>query len=328
MSYTRAYNDLLGGRARNAAPDTTLLHEGCVYPFHTVQHLFEAFHIPYKSVLLLGEPGAGKTHMARNLLGPILQKIHQADQIKISYNNLGDFINNMVDFKYFPWIENNSAVWKRTALVNVNQEAETRSDLLVLNVFDEVSRLREDAQNYLLPVLEDNQHRGFLLSHIGEMITIKRSSAIVCLANPAGNGTYSLAEALLDRVCIIHIDMPPAEMLAKITGEFTRKNSAYKSLGDLIPLQNIALDEEARTEVIACFGKVLRLSYRAVKEILFWLTRSPFPRRRLLEYVYTRQKLGMLHIGDEPLLEWVSYDLPEMLELLEIFDLDTEGSSL
>ncbi len=297
-----------------------LFHKDFYYEVEKVQQLYEALHLDFKSILIIGEPGIGKTHLARYLVPDLLKKIHGKEvQVRTTYNNLGDFENNMGDFKIVPWIENNSAVWKKTPLVVVNEEANKKNNLIVNNIFDEISRLRNEAQNFLLPVLEDNEHRGFLLPQLGEMVRIKKESVNICLANPSGQGTNALNEALLSRVAIIRNDYPAPEVMAlSMEGTQNVDEKTYACLDDLASLEERTFDDESKVEIIDCFNKILKLSFRDVKEIIFWLSRSPFPRIRLLEYISVRQRLGIIDVDEEPLLEWISYDLDDLLENLGI----------
>ena len=136
-----------------AAPDGFIWIHGYWYPFSITQELYEIIHMDYKAILMYGPPGGGKTHLARKLIPVLLKKI-VGKEVRTYYSNLGDYVNNMTDFKYYPILKDNTMYYVKSELVKLN-EASTDAGFVVNNIFDEVSRISNDAQNQLLPILPE-----------------------------------------------------------------------------------------------------------------------------------------------------------------------------
>jgi len=296
MQYRKSSITELNLYSSENAPEGMVCIEGFWYPVSIVQELYEILHINYKSILLYGPPGGGKTHLAIKLV-PVLLAIIRGKEVKNYYSNLGDYVSNVSDFKYYPVLRDNTLYYIKSQQVKLN-EASIGEDFVVNNIIDEVSRISNDAQNQLLPLTEDNESRAFILSHMGEEVRIKKENQILLLMNPDGGGTTTVNQALLDRVAIVEIPAPTEEYLNLIfSGSPANRNSGQWDLNNLKPIKNREIGRY-QTELIIENLMPFSLSIRQYKEIFWFLKHSPYPQSRLSSFLLRRIKLGLISNDD------------------------------
>lgn len=233
-----------------------------------------------RHVLILGNPGIGKTTLAKNISeilpdikenGKILKGEHRFVRVQGSpdltvEDLLGD-IDPIKALKFGP----------------MSQEAFTPGKIFKANkgilFFDELNRCPEKLQNALLQVLQE----GYATIG-GYDVDFSTDFIFIATMNPEDTSTEKISDVLLDRFDVVYMDYPESESIEKQIMEDYGKQTAE-------------VEEKTRTYIVK-FIRLLRSDARIDKKPSVRATLGLYERAQSNAIISKRKKVNLNDVRD------------------------------